>query len=181
MFLFHTLLPSLLKMFFDLFRGERSPQQHGYHKLKVPPYVRLSYPDNMFRGQVPAHRSSLQLDKEWPTLNHKRGITFCAKKQSKFGVYFRQWAVMSDGTCMCSGRVCVWMDESVRGCCMQNCEQSLKISDLVVVSQWRRRPLPSVFIPDLAEGRWWICVILTCCVSYLLAVNIDLVHRNLLQ
>lgn len=63
-----ALLPPQLTLFSsnssNLFRGKTSPQQQGYHKLRVPPYVGLSYRDNMFNGEVPAQRSSLHPDEE---------------------------------------------------------------------------------------------------------------------
>lgn len=59
----NTLLPSqfilVMSNSFNLFAGKASPRQRGNDKLRVLPYVRLSYPDNMFCSEVPSQRSSL--------------------------------------------------------------------------------------------------------------------------
>lgn len=109
-------LPSQFTLFtsnsFHSFCGNTSPQQRCYHKLRVLPYVRLSYRDNMFHDEVPTQRSSLHLDEEYSSqcLKKKSNELFGGKHYSQLGVYLQLSFVESNRTCMCSCTWICWMN-----------------------------------------------------------------------
>lgn len=158
-------LPSQFTLFtsnsFHSFCGNTSPQQRCYHKLRVLPYVRLSYRDNMFHDEVPTQRSSLHLDEEYSSR--------CLKKKEQWA--FR-WKTLLSIRCLLTAVICgvkqnmhVLMHMNLlneffecvacRGVGShskyQSCWYSLSDAEDL---------LQPAFIPDLAKGSLWIYVIL---------------------
>lgn len=103
-------LPPRVKIHVIYSEKKASPQQHSHRKLRVPPYVGLSYHDNMFHCEVPAQWSSLHLAKNnihTVCMKRKRAVTFCVEKKNipKFAVYFRLWPAASITCASCTARI----------------------------------------------------------------------------
>lgn len=56
---------SIMTNQFHLLQEHSSPQQHGCHRHRVPPYAKISYRDNMFCDEVPTQRDSLHFGGEY--------------------------------------------------------------------------------------------------------------------
>lgn len=120
-----------------------------------------------FSSEVPAHRSSLHLDKEYLqwSLKKKRETTFCVKNTILNSV--------SNTACMCLCRVCLYAHACVYAECvcmhmhvfMKGCSEQRRGRSFEILECWcspsdAEDILQPAFFPDLSKGRRRICVIL---------------------